>query len=42
MLTEPLNPGESERLDYEIERLRTDCQQTLNEIENIRRYGNLT
>ncbi|XP_018802108.1 PREDICTED: putative mediator of RNA polymerase II transcription subunit 26 isoform X1 [Bactrocera latifrons] len=42
MLTEPLNPGESERLDYEIERLRTDCQQTLNEIENIRRYGQLS
>ncbi|XP_011187183.2 histone-lysine N-methyltransferase, H3 lysine-79 specific isoform X1 [Zeugodacus cucurbitae] len=42
MLTEPLNAGESERLDYEIERLRSDCQQTLNEIENIRRYGQLS
>ncbi|XP_053964522.1 dual specificity protein kinase splA isoform X1 [Anastrepha ludens] len=42
MLTESLNPGESERLDYEINRLRSDCQQMLNEIENIRRYGQLT
>ncbi|CAD7012241.1 homeobox protein 5 isoform X2 [Ceratitis capitata] len=41
MLTEPLNPSESSRLDYEIERLRNDCQQMLNEIENIRRYGQL-
>ncbi|XP_067627910.1 putative uncharacterized protein DDB_G0288537 isoform X2 [Eurosta solidaginis] len=42
MLTETLSPGESERLDYEIERLRSDCQLMLNEIENIRRYGQVS
>ncbi|XP_036333972.1 transcription factor mef2A [Rhagoletis pomonella] len=42
ILIENLNPGESERLDHEIERLRTDCQLMLNQIENIRRYGQLT